>query len=497
MDNPTAGAVGAEWRRCAPWIQAALDGSHTLEDVFEGVRTGEFHFWPGRRSAAVGEFVEHPRRRDYHVWLAGGDLAELVEMERAAAVFARSLGCDRITIHGRPGWARALKHYRPVYLALAKDLRMSSKSKTKTKQKESLSPWAQQQYDNLSQGILGIANRPVTPYGGDLSYRPDPLQQQAQALAQGNLGLGRDTLNAAIAAAQNAAGHSPMNVHGGSTAGMDMSSYMNPYLDAVAGDYLSGLDRSRAMALNNQSGDLTKQGAFGGSRHGVADSLTNEAFARQASEGLNNIYSTGFQNAQAAAQADLGRQLQAAMANQSAGLQNAQLGLLAANMLGDFGLQQQQMGMNEANLLNQFGTQNQAYAQHALDAAYQEFLRQQQYPFQQAALMQGVMAATPWTRHTTGTESSSSFNPMAAIAAGLQFAAGLPPMPSDGRLKTDIEWAGHDGRRNWWTFRYVWDEPGVERLGVVAQDILDTDPHAVSEADGWLMVDYGQLENPQ
>ena len=416
------------WRRCEPWLEAALDGSYTLGDVWAGVVSGEFHFWPGRRSAAVGELVQHPRRRDYHVWLAGGDIRELIIMEQSASAFARVLGCDRITLHGRKGWARALKDYRPAWLALSKDLKMSSKSTSRTRNTQTLNPWAQHQYENLSQGILGIANQPMTPYGGELSAGADPLQQQAWSMAQNNLGLGRDTLNAAIRAAHNAGGYAPMNVQAGTLPGTDLDEYMNPWLDGVAGDYLSGLDRSRAMAINSQAGDLTRQGAWGGSRHGVADSLTNEAYARQASEGLSNLYSAGFQNAQAQAQADLNRQMQAAMTNQAAGLQNAQLGLSAANMLGQFGHQQQQMGAADATLLNQFGAQNQTYSQHALDAAYQEWVRQQQYPFQQAALMQGVLNATPWPMNSTQKHTETSLNPL----AWAQFIASNIPMPIPG-----------------------------------------------------------------
>lgn len=421
------------WRRCAPWLARALDGSHTLDDVWAGVQRGEFHLWPGSRSAAVGELVEHPRRRDYHVWLAGGDLAELKTMERSASAFARALGCDRITLHGRKGWARALTDYRPVYLALAKDLKMSSKSKTRTHSTESLSPWAQHQYDNLSHGILDIAQQPVTPYDGDLSVGPDPLQQSAQALAQANIGRGGDAVAAALRAAQAAGGYLPVNVAAGAVGGMDLSGYLNPYLANVADGFLDGLERSRAMAINNQASEFTRQGAWGGSREGVADSLTNEAYARQAREGLDNIYSAGFQNAQAQAQADLNRQLQAAMANQSAGLQNAQLGLSAANLMGDLGQQQQQMGQADATLLNQFGAQNQAYAQHALDAAYQEFLRQQQYPLQQAALMQGVLGATPWPMHRTGVESSSSFDPLGWARLIGAFLPQMPGAPGGGQ----------------------------------------------------------------
>ncbi|MBX7249340.1 MAG: hypothetical protein K1X35_09910 [Caulobacteraceae bacterium] len=413
--------LAAEWRRCAPWLAPALDGTHALEDVWAGVARGEFHFWPGLRSAAVGELVEHPRRRDYHVWLAGGDLGELKTMEASASAFARALGCHRITIHGRPGWARALPDYRPAYLALAKDLTMSSKSKTKTRNTQTLSPWAQQQYETLSQGILGLAHQPVTPYGGSLSAGPDALQQAAQALAGASIGAGSGVTSAAIDAARAAAGYAPMAADGGSLNGMDLSGYMNPYTDAVIGGFLDDIERSRARAVNEQAGEFTRQGAWGGSRHGVADALTNDVYARQAREGIESIRSTAYQNAQSQAAQDFLRQMQAQIANQSAGLQGAQLGLSAATLMGALGLQQQQMGMADANLLNQFGTQNQAYAQQGLDAAYQEFLRQQQHPFQQAGLMQGVLGATPWPMNSTGVNLTTGYDPMgwAQVAAGL------------------------------------------------------------------------------
>ncbi|HYE43416.1 MAG TPA: hypothetical protein VEA15_08485 [Caulobacteraceae bacterium] len=308
---------------------------------------------------------------------------------------------------------------------------MSSKSTTKTKNTQTLNPWALQQYDRLTGGILDIADNPATPYGGQLSAGPDPLQQQAWAMAQQNVGAGQATLEAAIAAARAAGGYTPMTVQGGSTAGMDLSGYMNPYLDTVAGGYLEGLDRSREMAINTQAGELTRQGAFGGSRHGVADSLTNEAFARQASDGLNNIYSSGFQSAQAAAQADLGRQLQAAMSNQSAGLQGAQLGLSAANALGQFGQQQQQMSAADAGLLNQFGAQSQQYAQAALDAQYQEWLRQQNWPMQQAQLQMGVLNATPWPMNSTGRSETRSYDPLEWAKFAFS-AIPIPGLPASG-----------------------------------------------------------------
>ena len=45
---------------------------------------------------------------------------------------------------------------------------------------------------------------------------------------------------------------------------------------------LGDLERSRQGAINAGQADATAAGAFGGSRHGVADSLTNREFADSA-----------------------------------------------------------------------------------------------------------------------------------------------------------------------------------------------------------------------
>jgi hypothetical protein len=67
-------------------------------------------------------------------------------------------------------------------------------------------------------------------------------------------------------------------------------------------------------------------------------------------------------------------------------------------------------------------------------------------------------------------------------------------MFSDVRLKADVEPVGVVNGRNWYRYRYIWDEPGVERRGVMAQEVQKTDPDAVSvDASGFLKVDYGRL----
>lgn len=64
---------------------------------------------------------------------------------------------------------------------------------------------------------------------------------------------------------------------------------------------------------------------------------------------------------------------------------------------------------------------------------------------------------------------------------------------SDRRLKADIERIGENGPLGVYRFRYLWDVPGTERIGYMADEVLRVKPEAVSEVGGWLAVDYGQL----
>ncbi len=68
---------------------------------------------------------------------------------------------------------------------------------------------------------------------------------------------------------------------------------------------------------------------------------------------------------------------------------------------------------------------------------------------------------------------------------------------SDVRTKDNIRTESYDHKgRRWVTFNYRWDDPTEKRRGVIAQEILSTDPDAVSvdPATGFYRVDYSKLE---
>lgn len=106
--------MGSEWDRCAHWIQAAIDADPAglpIEQVRAEIEAGRADFWPGAHSAAVCGLMQPLGIREYHIWLAGGDLGELRIMEEHATAHAIALGCERMVIHGRKGWLRALPGY--------------------------------------------------------------------------------------------------------------------------------------------------------------------------------------------------------------------------------------------------------------------------------------------------------------------------------------------------------------------------------------------------
>lgn len=102
----------SEWDRCAPYVQAALDHAGNLfdvDDVLRLIEDGKAQFWPGKQCAVITEIKQYPKKRLLHVWLGGGDLDELTVMANYVREYAKHVGCDAITIQGRPGWQKVFK----------------------------------------------------------------------------------------------------------------------------------------------------------------------------------------------------------------------------------------------------------------------------------------------------------------------------------------------------------------------------------------------------
>ena len=103
------------FKRAAPLIEKALkyQDTHTLDDVE-----------CGEKSVIVTEINDYPTGKRARIWLAAGEMDELVnDMLPDVEAWAQGGGCVSITIVGRKGWLRKLKDtYEQNYVMLERKL---------------------------------------------------------------------------------------------------------------------------------------------------------------------------------------------------------------------------------------------------------------------------------------------------------------------------------------------------------------------------------------
>lgn len=109
-------------------IEAALaysGGTHSYEDIVQGIEENRYQLWPGVNATVLTEILQFPRKRVIHCFLAAGDLAEIHAIRTWAEEWARREGIDSVTLTGRAGWERvlAVDGYRKTGVTLEKDLR--------------------------------------------------------------------------------------------------------------------------------------------------------------------------------------------------------------------------------------------------------------------------------------------------------------------------------------------------------------------------------------
>ena len=154
----------------------------------------------------------------------------------------------------------------------------------------------------------------------------------------------------------------------GMTGPGSIGSYMNPYTSMVRENALSDLESARQAAIQQTGERANAARAFGGSRQGVAEALTNQGFAKQAANLGTTLNEQAFNQAMAMQQADIARRSAADIANQQAGLQGAQLRLGGASQLGNLAAQQQALRLGGAQAVMGAGGARQALDQQQMDA---------------------------------------------------------------------------------------------------------------------------------
>jgi hypothetical protein len=236
-----------------------------------------------------------------------------------------------------------------------------------------------------SEALTDINQNPYQSYGGQRIAGFNPVQerafqnvqnmQTAPQLGQGTALAGASGLGSLGAGA---------NYQAMATNPYATQAYMSPYMQNVVD--VQKDEAFRDAQIRNLGSNLgsARQGTYGGARQLLGEQERNRNLQTQ----LGQIQATGSQRAFDAAQ-------QAQQFGTSAGLQGFGQAGQAAATLGNLGQLQfgQQQGINQAQ--QQVGAIQQAQAQQGLDLAYQDFLKQRNYPYQQLAFQSDMLRGIP------------------------------------------------------------------------------------------------------
>ena len=339
-----------------------------------------------------------------------------------------------------------------------------------TTTKQELPAWLEDEAKRITQMTAGITdmNAQYVPYGGE---RLAPLTTEQQLARQGAVQQSqayRPDLQASRALTT--MGAAPISAQ-------DISQYQNPYSQAVMQTTLDELERRQQISDQGLSDQAVKSGAYGGARFGVQQAESQRNLRDVQAKAAADIQARSYQQALAAAQADKQRQV--------AFLVLQYFHIVDLPHLGGAGL----------SGLYQAGGLGQTQAQAGRDIAYEDFQRQQQFPYAQTQYAAGILGGMPQPmttynqQPTQGTGSRLLGLGIAGIGAAGQAGMSMPNFFSDVRLKDNVELVGKSPSDiNIYSFNYKGSKDKYE--GVLAQEVL----WASTEHDGYLMVDYSKLD---
>ena len=118
----------SEFMRLSPLIAEALEhgnGTHSLEDIYDGLDEGKYQIWPSDDGVAITEVLNYPRKKVLFFFLMAGKMKHLLDNLQKAEQVASDLGCSSLAFNGRLGFLRSpLRQagFNPVWVTMEKEL---------------------------------------------------------------------------------------------------------------------------------------------------------------------------------------------------------------------------------------------------------------------------------------------------------------------------------------------------------------------------------------
>jgi hypothetical protein len=163
-----------------------------------------------------------------------------------------------------------------------------------------------------------------------------------------------------------------------------VQSYMNPYLEAVLEPQRREATRQADIARNEMQSRLAKAGAYGGSRQAIMEAEAQRNLQTLLGDITGKGYSGAYEAAQRQRQADI-----------DAGLRGLAAQTASTQALTQAGAQQGEYGLRNLQQMLSAGAAERDIEQAGLTAAYNQFLREEQYPQQQLEFQRSMLTGLP------------------------------------------------------------------------------------------------------
>lgn len=233
-----------------------------------------------------------------------------------------------------------------------------------------------------------IAQRPFTPYTGQVVANMAPNQQQAVSTAQSSAGQGQNLVNQGASKLSNLPTYS--------------SSALQPYVDPYAQAVLNPQLRQENLAFQQEKESLlnSKAGAFGGDRSALQETGLERTHLQNVTDLTGKTMSDAFRNAQQAFFQDSNRQIAASQALTQAGGEVSKLNTQdIQNLMATGGLQQ-------------------VLQQSQLDFNYNQFLQAQNWSISNLQPLLDTIGVANGVSRT-----STIYNPRSSVAGQVLGAA--------------------------------------------------------------------------
>lgn len=376
---------------------------------------------------------------------------------------------------------------------------MSKGGKTKTTTVNQIPEWmskaGQQTYTDARNYMQA---NPVTPYTGQLTAPVSEATNAASAQAMKNASAGQGQIKSGERMIAKATGGATPKVAVGSFDSTQADRYMTPFLRSVQERTIGEMQRQNEIDRDALGDEAQGVRAYGGLRHAVEAAEQGRAQNDNILDYLARSNQAAYESAQGQFERDRSAKYGADTFNAGMTQADRDRQLAAAGVYKD--LAGAASGVNSDSIRNMLLAGQGQFEQGtaANQAAYEEYLRQQNEPWNRYTDLMGMLSGAPYSTTSTNTQKQSQGWLNTALAVGGTAAS---VFFSDPRLKTNVVKVAEepDGLAIY-EFDYIdhpilIDVPKSRYVGVMAPDVERLRPWALGpRVHGFQTVNYHKIE---